>query len=175
MPIPFREAEHIFSAPKVLLKPMAWSDVANGHRQVCLTAPVALNEGAVPRGVLFRCYAYPAHLSVFTFQLDCERYEMRRRIELYRLEVCPFRPHTNKCYGPDEINGRYFAPEETHEHDFHDSLTEAGDLRVNSCEQARPIERPPTDFATACDVFCRRINIVNGDEIPPPPAQGQLF
>lgn len=176
MIIPCDEADHIFRSPKRLLSPMEWGyRTGGGIEQVYLECRVQMDGGAVPRGVFFRVITYPAFLSTFTFQLDCDRPEARTHVPLYRLEIAPIRRHTNKMYGPDDIAGRLFAAGETHEHDFHDSLTETGELRTASCEQARPVLNPPHDFATALARVCSRINIVNGEDLPSPRTQGSLF
>lgn len=176
MPIPISEAEHIFSAQKELLAPIIWSTRSKSDRnQLCLECRVRLKEGVIPRGIFFRAVAYPTHLRTYTFQLECERPEARSHVTLYRLEVRPFRQHSNKMYGPDDINGLYFPPGETHEHDFHDSLEPDGSLRENSCEQARSVVGPLQDFATALARVCSRINIINGGDVPSPNPQGALL
>ena len=175
MPIPFEEAEAIFRAEKSLIRPFRWESASkSGRNQSCLECRVQIAE-ALPRGIFFRAIAYPRFLDTFTFQLECERLEARAHVTLYRLEVNPLNAHTNKFFGPDEIQGDFFPVGKTHEHDFHDSLTETGELRSNSCAQARALADPPSDFATALRIVCSRINVVNGTEIPNPPQQGSLF
>jgi hypothetical protein len=155
---------------------MEWDSRTGGSKdQVCLECRVRMDGGVIPRGVFFRVITFPAFLDTFTFQLDCDRPEARAHVTLYRLEIAPIRKHTNKMYGPDDIAGRVFEAGETHEHDFHDSLTATGELRTATCEQARPVLSPPHDFATALARVCSRINIVNGGDLPPPRAQGYLF
>jgi hypothetical protein len=176
MLIPYPEADHIFRAQKRLLEPMEWDSRSRGGREhKCLECRIQMDGGAVPRGVFFRIVTYPEFLDSLTFQLECERPEARGHVTLYRLEVALFRSHMNKVYGHDEINGRFFAAGETHEHDFHDSLTQDGNLRMSSCEQARPVIDPPHDFATALARVCSRINIINGNELSAPHTQGSLF
>lgn len=176
MTISCAEADHIFHTPKRLLMPFKWdSRFGNGKEQRFLECSVRMDGGAIPRGVRFRIVTYPEFLDAITFQLECERLEARTHIPLYRLEISPPRAHTNKLYGPSEINGRYFAPGETHEHDFHDSLTQESTLRASSCEQARPVDDAPHDFATGLARVCSRINIVNGGDLPQPRTQGSLF
>lgn len=176
MPIPLDEAEKMFSEPKVLLKPFEWiTPSKSGRNQLCLEVAATFESGSLRRGLIFRCVAYPTHLSSYTFQLDCEQLDARQRVALYRLEVLPFRPHVNKCYGGDDLSGRYFEAYESHEHDFHDSLTPNGELRKNACEQARAIEDSLGDFSSAMLRVCSRINIINGVDVPQPPTQGALF
>lgn len=176
MPIPYDEAEHIFSTPKRLLAPLMWDSTSRYcNNQSSIECRVQIDGSVIPRGVTFRIITYPTHLRTFTFQLECERKEVRAHVILYRLEIAPFRHHTNKLYGKIEINGGFFPAGETHEHDFHDSLTPEGKLRSNSCEQARAVPHPPYDFATALVRVCSRINIINGDIVPSPLAQGALF
>ena len=176
MPILYDEAEHIFSTPKRLLAPLTWSSSSrNGNNQSSIDCRVQVDGTVIPRGVIFRIIAFPTHLRTFTFQLECERQDVRAHVTLYRLEVAPFRLHPNKMYGPNEINGRIFPAGETHEHDFHDSLTSEMKLRASSCEQARAVPDAPHDFATALARVCSRINIINGAIVPPPLAQGDLF
>lgn len=134
---------------------MVWDSSSwNGKNQKCLECRVQMDGTVIPRGVIFRIVTYPEFINSLTFQLECDRPDTRSHVTLYRLEVAPFRPHPNKLYGPDDINGRYFDAGETHEHDFHDSLTMDGALRTVSCEQARPIVDPPHDFATALARVC---------------------
>jgi len=148
MVMPFSEAEEIFQAEKTLIQPMKWdSSSKSGRNQSCLECRVEIAE-SLPRGVLFRAIAYPRFLETFTFQLECERLEARAHITLYRLEVNPLKAHTNKFFGPEEIQGDFFPAGTTHEHDFHDGLTQDGQLRDN---------------------------IVNGAQVPKPPSQGSLF
>ena len=176
MPIPYEEAEHIFAAPKRLLVPPGWDSGSRaGKSHSSLECRVQMDGAAIPRGVFFRIITYPEHLNSLTFQLDCERPEVRAHVELYRLELNPLRQHLNKMYGTIQISGLYFAPGETHEHDFHDSLTLEGNLRTKSCDQARPVVDPPKEFATALARVCSRINIVNGGDVPFPRTQGSFF
>jgi len=175
MVMPFSEAEEIFQAEKTLIQPMKWdSSSKSGRNQSCLECRVEIAE-SLPRGVLFRAIAYPRFLETFTFQLECERLEARAHITLYRLEVNPLKAHTNKFFGPEEIQGDFFPAGTTHEHDFHDGLTQDGQLRDNSCAQARRMTMPLPDFTTALGLVCSRINIVNGAQVPKPPSQGSLF
>lgn len=81
----------------------------------------------------------------------------------------------NKLYGPDELHGEFFAPGETHEHIFYDSLKSDNSLRTNAVEQARRIANPPGDFPTALDLVCSKINVVNGRDVPNPGNQGRLL
>ena len=173
--MPFAEAEEIFRAEKSLIRPLRWeSSSKSGRNQTCLECRVEISE-ALPRGVYFRAIAYPRFLHTFTFQLECERLEARAHVTLYRLEVNPLKAHTNKFFGPEELQGEFFPAGKSHEHDFHDSLTDKGELRSNSCAQARALTVPQSDFATALSIVCSRINVVNGSEIPIPPSQGSLF
>ncbi len=173
--MPFAEAEEIFRASKTLVRPLSWdSSSKSGRNQSCLECRVEFGS-AMPRGVFFRAITYPRFLETFTFQLECERLEARAHVTLYRLEVNPLSAHTNKFYGAPEIQGEFFPAGKTHEHDFHDSLTDTGGLRSNSCAQARAITLPSSDFATALRIVCSRINIVNGLIMPNPPSQGSLF
>lgn len=175
MPMSFQDAEHIFTVEKRLLGPFRWTEPARGRNQTSIICNVELSGGSIPRGVFFRAIAYPEHLNAFTFQLECEKFNARAHITLYRLEVSPFRPHTNGFYGPDDLQGQYFGAGDTHEHDFHDSLTQDGELRAKPCDLARQIIVSPEDFPTARAIVCSRINIINGDDLPSPPAQGALL
>lgn len=175
MVIPFAEAEEIYQAEKTLFGPLKWvSPSSSGRNQTCMECRVQV-AAALPRGVFFRAIAYPRFLKTFTFQLDCNRVETRVHVTLYRLEVNPLRAHTNKPFGPENIRSLFFQAGQSHEHDFHDNLTEDGELRSESCFQARPLSVPPSDFATALAMVCGRINIVNGSDVPNPPLQGALF
>jgi len=123
-----------------------------------------------------RITAYPAHFHAFTFQLDCAISDNAcSRIPLYRLEVNPLRAHTNIFIGPDNLHGLYFAAGCTHEHDFHDSLTKDGKLPKNPLAIARKVIVDPADFSNGLAVFCNRVNLVNGSDIPTPPSQGAFL
>lgn len=177
MPIPFEIADKIFRAEKRLLGPYRWEPVENAERKEQrrrLECRVALGE-AVPRGVFFRATTFPGSLTRMTFQLETDLPEGRRHVHLYRLETDPARPHVNKLYGPDEINGLFIPARQTHEHAFYDSLTSVGELRSSSCEQARIVAEKLNDFATALGRVCSRINVVNGGDVPAPMAQGELI
>lgn len=177
MPIAFEIADHIFRAEKLLLKPFQWHAVAakraNEQRKK-LECRVEV-AGAVPRGVFFRITVYPRSLARASFQLECDLPSGRSHVPLYRLEVDPLRPHVNKPYGPDEINGLPVDAGQTHEHVFYDSLKAGNVLRANACEQARIVNNPPRDFPTGLGLACSRINVVNGHEVPSPGDQGQLL
>jgi len=112
------------------------------------------------------CIFYPPHAPPDT---------ARSRIPLYRLEVNPLRPHTNAFIGPEALHGLYFAAGCTHEHDFHDSLTKDGTLRKNPLAIAREAVVDPADFSNGLAVFCNKVNLVNGSDIPAPPAQGAFL
>lgn len=177
MPIPFEVADRIFRAEKQLLRPLKWESVEGKKRNEQrrkLECRVEV-DGSIPRGVFFRITMFPRSLTRMTFQLETDMPSGRKHVPLYRLEMEPMRPHMNKMYGPDEINGIYIAAGQAHEHVFYDSLTEEGDLRSNPCEQARTLSEIPGDFATALGLVCHRISIENGDLLPSPGDQGDLL
>lgn len=176
MPIPFEMAERIFVAEKQLISPF-WRDVQSAtkseqHRTLECRVTIA---GGVPRGVMFRIGLFPRNLNSATFQLECDRPDVRSRVPLYRLELAPLGAHTNAQYGPDDINGLFIDPGITHEHDFHDSLTADGKLRSKSDAQARIVANPPQDFSTALAYVCSRINVINPHDVPNPGTQGWLL
>lgn len=169
------EAEEIFHAKKTLVGPFRWiSPSKSGRDQSCMECMIEM-DSAFPRGVFFRAIAYPRFLETFTFQLDCDRIEARAHITLYRLEVKPLRQHTNKFYGPEEIQGLRIPSGQSHEHNFRDNLTEKGELRDNGCAQARSLDASLLDFATALEFVCAKINVANGSDVPNPPSQGALI
>lgn len=179
MPIPFDVADNIFKCAKTLQAPLRWELVKSNNKarelRKRLECRVAV-DGTIPRGVWFRIIVYPRSLSCMSFQLECDHPQKpRQHIPLYRLEMSPVRAHTNKLYGDDEINGLFLAAGQTHEHAFYDSLTAQGELRVDSCQQARGISSPPEDFATGLEFVCGRIHVSNGADVPPPEDQGMLF
>lgn len=107
MPIPFPEADHIFKSNKRLLRPLVWDERVGARKndtRTCLEARVDIS-GAVPRGVFFRIVAHPGSLARVTFQLEVDMQSARFKPVLYRFELSPARPHTNKLYGEDDING----------------------------------------------------------------------
>ena len=176
MPIPFETAHTIFLAKKSLVLPK-WRDIQNAtkseqHRELECRVAIA---GGLPRGVFFRITLFPRNLNSATFQLECDRPDVRSHVALFRLEVAPLIAHTNALYGADDINGLYIDPGVTHEHDFHDSVTKDGQVRLRSCEPARVVINPPRDFATALSYVCSRINVINAQDVPNPGTQGWLL
>lgn len=178
MPISYDDAHAIFTSEKRLLRPLRWASVPKSNNKTeylrKLEARVQIEAG-VPRGVFFRVLVYPGSLTHATFQLDCDLPSGRTNIALYRFELNPVRAHTNKLYGPDDINGIFIDAGVPHEHLFYDSLCQDGSLRKRTDEQARIVENPPKDFPTALDYVCRRTNITNGGDMPNPGDQGQLL
>jgi len=142
--------------------------------RTCLEARVEIS-GAVPRGVFFRVISHPGSLARLTFQLEVEKIGSRLKLALYRFELSPARPHTNKLYGDDDIKGVFIDAGVPHEHVFYDSLKADGELRTRPDEQARIVTNPPTDFATSFAHVCSRISIINGGDIPPLRRQGALL
>ncbi|MFA9229704.1 MAG: hypothetical protein ACEQSU_02990 [Microgenomates group bacterium] len=109
------------------------------------------------------------------FQLEVDSTIGKNHTPLYRLDVNPHPPHSNRLYGPDEVNGLYIPAGQTHEHDFHDSITSQGELRVRADEQARPVILAHEDFVSVLGYVCSKINVVNGNDLPEPEAQGLLL
>ena len=177
MPIPFELADRIFQAEKRLLKPLKWKAVVSpkGNEQRRLLECRVAVDGGVLRGVFFRIRVLPGSLARAVFQLECDLPASRVHVPLYRLEVQPLRGHTNRLYGPNEINGRLFSPGETHEHVFYDSLKKDRTLRSNACEQARRVEVEIKNFSTGLRFACDRIKITNAEDVPPPGDQGILL
>ena len=177
MQISFEDADRIYRAEKRLLGPFRWraAHSKSGKEQRRGMESRVEVAGGVSRGVVFRVTVFPGSLARATFQLECDQAKGRTHDPLYRLELNPRRPHTNKLYGPDELNGRFFPAGETHEHVFYDSRRNGRSLGSMSCEQARPLTNPPGDYPTALQFVCSRINIINGDDVPNPGDQGQLL
>lgn len=179
MPIPFNVADNIFQCAKSLQAPLNWEVVEANNRAMELRKRLECRvavDGSIPRGVWFRIIVYPRSLTCMSFQLECDHpTKPRLHIPLYRLEMSPVRPHTNKLYGNDDINGICIDAGQTHEHLFYDSLTAQDELRVDSCQQAREISEPPHDFATGLEFACSRIHIINRQAVPNPGDQGMLF
>ena len=156
---------------------MTWDERVGQRKndtRTCLEARVEI-AGAVPRGVFFRIVSHPGSLARVTFQLEVERDRSRSKPVLYRFELSPARPHTNKLYGGDDINGVFIDTGVPHEHVFYDSLKSNGELRTRPDEQARIVANPPEDFTTALAHVCSRINIINGGDITPLKKQGALL
>jgi hypothetical protein len=177
MAVTFELAEQIFHSEKWLMKPIIWKSVIDRNKleqQRRLECRVRI-DGGVPRGVFFRITVFPRSLCRATFQLECDTPDNRTHTPLYRLDLNPVNAHTNKLYGDDEINGRFFPPDMSHEHFFRDSITQDGRLRARTDEQARAVVKPIPDFATALSLVCTRIFLRNGDEIPNPGDQGMLL
>lgn len=178
MSLSYADADHIFCSKKRLLKPLLWERVPQGNNPresyQQLQARFEI-DGGLRRGVFFRIHAFPGSLSSLTFQLECDGVAGRTRAPLYRLELNPRSRHVNQPYGPDDVNGLVLPAGVPHEHVFKDSLTTDGRLRSRTDQQARLLPDPPQDFAGALDYVCRRINIVNGSDVPKPEAQGDLL
>ena len=178
MPISFEEADYIFKAEKRLLSPIRWksspkNNAPTEQRRV-LERRIEIPGGA-RRGTFFRITVYAGSLDRVTFQLDCDRDAGRTRDVLYRLDLNPARPHTNKPYGTDEVNGLFIDAGITHEHTFYDSCRQDGSLRMRSDEQARVVTEALPDYFAALRYACARINVINADDIPNPGDQGQLL
>ena len=134
-------------------------------------------DGALPRGLWFRVIVFPRHLNVATFQMDCELPGTRANLPLYRLEWRPLSGHINAMSGcPVEFAGRLFLSGETHEHCCLDHAIESENrIKSGGVHFARPILPDFQNFNEALAYVCEKIHIVNGDEIPPPGAQGSLL
>jgi hypothetical protein len=168
-------ANAIFDGRKRLVAPFEWRPNArNGQDHHLFECRVEMG-GGIRQGIIFRIVTYPRGLESYTYQLECENQDTRSNIPLYRLDLKPIKAHVNMLFGSDEVNGLYFEAGVTHEHDFRDSLTADGQLRSNSCVQARLVADPPQDFATALVRVCSRINVINSGDVPLPPSQGSLF
>lgn len=177
MPIPFREADIIFKSSKRLLRPLTWGEKVGSRKndtRTCLESRVEI-AGIVPRGVFFRIVSHPGSLARVTFQLEVEKNGSRVKLVLYRFELSPARPHANKLYGDDDINGVFIDAGIPHEHVVYDSLKADGELRTRPDEQGRIVTNPPTDFTTSLAHVCSRINVMNGGDIPPLKRQGALL
>lgn len=177
MSIPFKEADFIFQSSKRLLRPLKWEErfgAGKNDTRTCLEARIEIS-GTVPRGVFFRVVSHPGSLARVTFQLEVDLSGSRFRPVLYRFELSPARPHTNKLYGDEDINGLYIDAGVPHEHVFYDSRKADGELRKRPDEQGRIVTTPPTDFTTSLVYVCSRINIINGGEVPPLTRQGALL
>lgn len=174
----FDDADHIFKCPKRLKKPLRWESIPknNSASEHCRRLECRVEiDGGIRRGVFFRIIVYPGSLTRVTFQLETEQANGRSRGVLYRFELNPLRPHTNKLYGPDEVNGLRIDAGVPHEHVFYDSLSSDGCLRKRCDEQGRIVHDPPEDFPTALAYVCRRINLLNGSDVPNPGDQGLLL
>lgn len=177
MPIPFDEAAQIFMAPKRLLRPLRWDEIAHESKKnsrLSLDSRIEIGL-TVPRGVFFRIIAHSGSLTRLTFQLECAMPQSRYQPALYRFELNPSSPHVNKMWGPADVAGLHIPAGIPHEHDFHDSLRQDGTLREKPDAQGRVVPNPPTDFATALAYVCSRINVINGDDVPPLSQQGRLL
>jgi len=178
MVMPFDDADHIFKCAKRLKKPLRWESIPknNSASEHCRRLECRVeSDGGIRRGVFFRIIVYPGSLTRLTFQLETEQANGRSRATLYRFELNPPRPHTNKLYGPNDVNGLFIDAGLPHEHVFYDSLNSDGSLRKRCDEQGRIVDNPPADFATALVYVCRRINMINGSDVPSPGDQGLLL
>lgn len=142
--------------------------------RTCLEARVEMS-GVIPRGVFFRIVSHPGSLVRVTFQLEVELDGSRYKPVLYRFELSPARPHTNKLYGNDDVKGVFIDAGVPHEHVFYDSLKADGELRARPDEQGRIVSMPPEDFSTSLAYVCSRINVINVDDVPPLTRQGALL
>jgi hypothetical protein len=171
------DAETIYSAPKKLLGPFQWNIVDEKSTRNARTSFKCRVEigSAIRRGVFFRISIFSGAGFRAMFQLEVDSPNGRTHTPLYRLDVNPHAPHPNALFGPEEINGLFIPAGQTHEHDFHDSLTSSGELRARADEQARPVTLAREDFVSVLGYVCSKINIVNCNDLPEPEAQGLLL
>jgi|GEM_PF-3208846 len=172
------EAKYILNASKVLVKPMDWVSVPNRNhvnpqREVKTRVSI---DGAIKRGIFFRIRLYPSYPQTMTFQLEVDQAENRTHISLYRLDVCPMSSHANIIEDKRELSGLFFKIGETHEHVITDNLKlDNSRILSQSDRYARKITSPPENFSCCVNYICDRINIGNGEDIPPPSDQGLLL
>jgi hypothetical protein len=177
MPIPFQEADLIFRSEKRLVPPCRWEPIENREKKEekrRLETRIEMG-GGIRRGIWFRAMLFPRYLNTACFQLECQMPDRRQRVTLYRFEWNPIQAHTNKMYGPPEVNGLYIGPGQTHEHSFYDGLKDDGELRSQPDEQAREVRDRMPDFGSGLAYVCSRINVMNGDAVPLPGDQGFLL
>lgn len=171
------DAETIYSAPKKLLGPFSRNIVDEKSTRNARTSFDCRVEigSAIRRGVFFRISIFSGAGFRAMFQLEVDSANGKSHTPLYRLDVNPYAPHANALYGSEEINGLFIPADQTHEHDFHYSLTGKGELRARADEQASPVALAREDFVSVLGYVCSKINIVNGNELPEPGAQGLLL
>ena len=178
MTIKYSEAIHIINTPKRLIDIHDWTVADNRSGQSVthkFRARIEI-QGALPRGIWFRCSKIYGRESDGTFQLDQEQLNYRSHIPLYRLDWNPSKAHTNGQYGPEELRGILIPAYTTHEHrasDNYDIIT--GVMRSDGLSTARIVKEDIKNFNKALEYVCDKLKIQNWDQIPPPTAQGDML
>ena len=192
MPLTAEDAQYLLESAKTLTGSFRWRAVRKEEPQkktkaqkdrlatpdrFDLLSQIAIGK-TQPRNLRFRASVFPKKPDVATFQLECAMVPPKgKRVHvLYRIEWHPFSGHTNGFDLADEnLAGRFFADGETHEHICLDHVDGQGIVKSRDVHAARPLPLDPHDFNEALTYVCARLNIVNGNEILPPEAQGELL
>ncbi len=172
------DAQALLTAPKTLVQGRGWIRKENrtGRDAVSYYEARIMVETSLPQGLRFRVSFFPTGSDNATFQMEIQPEATRGVLWLYRLDWRPKTGHLNGFQGPPELQGLIFAPGETHEHICTDHIApiERRILKPGVCA-ARKIHVDFTDYISALNYVCDKLNIINREEIPPRNTQAELI
>lgn len=174
-----KDAAFILEAEKRLRGRCRWT-VAKSSRDGCarrvnFEARVSIG-GTMPRGIWFRITVIPQYADTATFQLECDTPGFRAHLPLYRLDWNPAQTHLNGQHGPAELRGMFIDAGITHAHNCLDHIDDStGLLRNGGVQTARIIKPDFSSYDEALLWVCDKLRIRNRGDIPPPPAQAEMF
>ncbi|MEM5469147.1 hypothetical protein [Celeribacter marinus] len=177
MTLQFSDADYIYKTEKELIGPYIWRDEPYKNEVHDKLESRVQVSGGVARGVFFRVTVMLRWPDSMMFQLECDDALTRTHHPLYRLDVNPLAPHSNRLYGSNDINGLFIEAGRNHEHIFYDSVKDDNTLRKGQkcAQQARQVMKSFAKFEEARDFVCDKLNIQNGHEIAAPTLQGYLL
>jgi hypothetical protein len=174
------DARYILETEKRVAKRLEWQPASSSRvgcaRRVAFESRISLKGMSLPRGIWFRASVIPQYAGQATFQIECENPGTKSHIPLFRMEWRPMRSHKNGSLGPDELQGLFIDEGVTHAHSCIDHLDiEADEVLSGGVHTARIVTPDPATYDEALIWFCTQTRIVNPGDIPPPPAQGEMF
>jgi hypothetical protein len=174
------DARYILETEKNVAKRLEWLAASGSRdgcaRRVAFESRINLKGMSLPRGIWFRASVIPQYPDQATFQIECENPGVRAHIPLFRMEWRPMRSHRNGALGPEELQGLFIDVGVTHAHSCLDHIdSETGDVLAGGVHTARVVIPDPATYDEALIWFCTQTRIINPGDIPPPPAQGEMF
>jgi len=176
MKLSLEDAKHILRSRKTLIQISAWEHKTRGASELqCAFQCRVMLDGAMPRGLWFRCTTFPRFPNTASFQLECDIPGNRSHLPLYRLDWHPLSPHPNGDFGPSCLRGSYMDVGQTHEHIcvYHADLKKR-EIRAGGVQTAAVITPDFGDFNDALRYVCDTLKIGNLGDIPPQKSQGTL-